>query len=112
MQVELKESWYEKLHRWDEALEAYQRKRAAASEAGGGITSTSINYALGEMRCLHALAEWEPLVRLSEELWPLVDTQTRMQVSVYAACRFIYFIYFCPRRIVTGQGRAKVVRAF
>jgi FKBP12-rapamycin complex-associated protein len=85
LQVELKESWYEKLHRWDEALEAYQRKRAAASEAGGGVTSSSINFALGEMRCLHALAEWEPLVRLSQHLWPLVDTQTRMQMAPLAS---------------------------
>ena len=55
------------------------------------MTSTSINYALGEMRCLHALAEWEPLVRLSEHLWPLVDTQTRMQVRG----SFPYTPYVC-----------------
>lgn len=39
LNVELKESWYEKLQRWDEALEAYRRKRAAAESASTAATA-------------------------------------------------------------------------
>ncbi len=34
LNMELKESWYEKLCRWDDALDAYERRRAAAHPAG------------------------------------------------------------------------------
>lgn len=33
----LQESWYEKLNRWDEALEAYERKYASAQTAAARI---------------------------------------------------------------------------
>eukprot|EP01117_Protostelium_nocturnum_P014316 TRINITY_DN5444_c0_g1_i3.p1 TRINITY_DN5444_c0_g1~~TRINITY_DN5444_c0_g1_i3.p1 ORF type:complete len:2209 (+),score=787.54 TRINITY_DN5444_c0_g1_i3:161-6787(+) len=56
--VELKESWYEKLERWEQALEAYQKK-----------PSNDPENSLGKMRCLHALGEWDRLATLSAEIW-------------------------------------------
>jgi FKBP12-rapamycin complex-associated protein len=50
LSVDLKESWYEKLHRWDEALKVYQ-SRGSDPDAK-----------LGKMRCLHALGEWDRYV--------------------------------------------------
>ena len=40
---------------------------------------------LGEMRCLHALAEWEHLSRLCREFWPLVDAPARAAMAPLAA---------------------------
>eukprot|EP00976_Prorocentrum_cordatum_P107645 1194677-Prorocentrum_minimum.AAC.6 len=80
LSLELKESWYEKLQRWDEALEAYQRKRAT-TESGN---SSAVKLVLGEMRCLHALAEWDHLSRLCREFWPLVDAAARTSMAPLA----------------------------
>lgn len=55
-QIQLRDSWFEKLGRWEEALEAYT-KRAALDHEG----------LLGRMRCLNALGEWETILI---ECWP------------------------------------------
>lgn len=44
-EVLLQESWYEKLNRWDEALEAYERKYRNANG-----TSAYVDAALGRLR--------------------------------------------------------------
>lgn len=54
--IELKESWYEKLGRWEEALEAYSKR-----------SSTDRECLLGRMRCLNSLGEWEVILN---ECWP------------------------------------------
>lgn len=46
----IQESWYEKLHEWDRALEAYNQKLEANPD--------DINLTLGRMRCLEAMGEW------------------------------------------------------
>lgn len=55
-QIQLRDSWFEKLGRWEEALDAYT-KRAASDHEG----------LLGRMRCLNALGEWETILI---ECWP------------------------------------------
>ena len=45
----LQESWYEKLHRWDEAHEAYERKYVAT--ASNPRSTAHIDAALGRLRC-------------------------------------------------------------
>ncbi|KAI9726194.1 MAG: phosphatidylinositol kinase- protein kinase tor1 [Chrysothrix sp. TS-e1954] len=59
--VELKETWFEKLDRWEEALESYQNKERTESY--------SFEVTMGRMRCLHALGEWDVLSSLAEERW-------------------------------------------
>ena len=57
----IQESWYEKLHEWDRALLAYERKLEQNAE-DSGLT-------LGKMRCLEAMGEWwVQLVLLSSTL--------------------------------------------
>jgi FKBP12-rapamycin complex-associated protein len=77
--IELKESWYEKLRRWEgiiisisieknydyinnlsliDALAVYERKQKD--------DPTSTELMLGRMRCLHALGEWDRLSQLSK----------------------------------------------
>lgn len=74
LSVELKESWYEQLQRWQEALVQYEKKAAAAAAdlaaagaadmgfLGAAASSASaaaltlLDTTLGRMRCLGALA--------------------------------------------------------
>ncbi|KAK9806315.1 hypothetical protein WJX72_010074 [[Myrmecia] bisecta] len=46
LHMDLKESWYEKLNRWDEALEAYERKYAASPPG----SAAHVEAALGRLR--------------------------------------------------------------
>ncbi|KAA8545737.1 hypothetical protein F0562_020812 [Nyssa sinensis] len=62
--VKLKESWYEKLQRWDDALNAYTSKASQALSQHLVLDAT-----LGRMRCLAALARWEELNNLCKEYW-------------------------------------------
>jgi phosphatidylinositol kinase/protein kinase (PI-3 family) len=60
-EIELKESWYEKLQRWETAYSIYLGKGKKEPE--------NLEYVKGRMRCLHAMAEWEDLSEIAEELW-------------------------------------------
>ena len=76
--VELKESWYEKLQRWEDALEAYERRQLE--------DPTSVPVTLGRMRCLRALGEWERLAQLSADLWARSeDAGVRRELAPLAA---------------------------
>ena len=74
---ELKETWFEKLSRWDEALHAYQR-REKEDPAAFDIT-------MGKMRCLHALGEWDLLSNLAEEKWNLASIDHKREIAPLAA---------------------------
>ena len=80
-QVQLKESWYEKLQRWADAREAYERKRV---EDPGNLAWT-----LGRMRCQAALGEWEQLGELARQEWGApaleADPEARAEVARLAA---------------------------
>jgi FKBP12-rapamycin complex-associated protein len=75
--VELKESWYEKLGRWEDALEAYEQKHAD--------NPASMELTLGRMRCLHALGEWSKLERLAHDKWPAADESVQRRIAPLAA---------------------------
>ncbi|CAB40167.2 TORC1 serine/threonine protein kinase Tor2 [Schizosaccharomyces pombe] len=59
--MNLKETWYEKLQRWEDALSAYEKREAA----GAG----NFEITMGKLRCLHALGEWDRLSQLAQENW-------------------------------------------
>ncbi|KAG2491268.1 hypothetical protein HYH03_010473, partial [Edaphochlamys debaryana] len=81
LHMELKESWYEKLCRWDEALDAYERR--LQREAPGSIEyHTAL---LGKMRCLASLAEWENLSNLCRTEWRKSEPHVRREMSLIAA---------------------------
>ncbi len=75
--VELKESWYEKLQRWEDALSAYERRQVE--------DPTNVHVTMGKMRCLHALGEWEHLSTLAQEKWFNADEETRKMIAPLAA---------------------------
>lgn len=64
---------YEKLQRWDEALEAYERR--LTRETPGSVEYHSA--LLGRMRCLGALAEWEALSALCRQEWQKSEPHMR-----------------------------------
>ncbi|KAF9190501.1 phosphatidylinositol kinase- protein kinase tor1 [Haplosporangium sp. Z 767] len=75
--IELKESWYEKLHRWEDALAAYERKQLESPD--------DLQLTLKRMRCLHALGEWDALSSLAQEKWSLAPFDYRRLMAPYLA---------------------------
>ncbi|GJX78343.1 serine/threonine-protein kinase TOR [Tanacetum coccineum] len=80
LDVQLKESWYEKLQRWDDALKAYTAKSAQASSQHLILDAT-----LGRMRSLAALARWEELNNLCREYWTPAEPAARLEMAPMAA---------------------------
>ncbi|KAM6558952.1 hypothetical protein CsatA_028191 [Cannabis sativa] len=80
LDVQLKESWYEKLQRWEDALKAYTAKAAQATSPHLVLDAT-----LGRMRCLAALARWEELNNLCKEYWTPAEPAARLEMAPMAA---------------------------
>jgi FKBP12-rapamycin complex-associated protein len=74
---ELKETWFEKLERWDEALGAYNKREREGFE--------TFETTMGKMRCLHALGEWDLLSNLAEEKWNLAAIDQKRAIAPLAA---------------------------
>ena len=77
--VGVKEGWYEKLQRWEEALEAYDCK---ALEGEGQPSEVAV----GRMRCLRQLGEWERLEVLAATHYRAADDESvRREIAPLAA---------------------------
>ncbi|KAF9993671.1 phosphatidylinositol kinase- protein kinase tor1 [Entomortierella chlamydospora] len=74
---ELKEAWYERLQRWEDALAAYERKQL---ENPNDLTLT-----IQRMRCLHSLGEWDALSSLAQAKWGNSPPQVRRRMASFAA---------------------------
>lgn len=72
--LQLKETWYEKLQRWEDALKAYNERQV-----------DTIETTMGKMRCLHALGEWDQLSQLAQEKWTNSSTDIKRAVAPLAA---------------------------
>lgn len=75
--VELKETWFEKLQKWEEALQSYQKREKEEPD--------SYEITIGKMRCLHALGEWDLLSILSREKWDTASPEYRKLIAPLAA---------------------------
>lgn len=75
--LQLKETWYEKLQRWEEALAAYKKREKQEPD--------SMEITMGKMRCLHALGEWDQLSQLAQEKWNNSSNEIRRAVAPLAA---------------------------
>ena len=75
--IVLKESWYEKLQRWDEALKAYETKWQT--------DPSSYEAVFGILRCRHALGEWDELNGVAQEIWPNARESVRTAIAPLAA---------------------------
>lgn len=76
-EVELKEAWFERLQRWEEALAAYQKRER--------IEPDNFEIVMGKMRCLHALGEWRMLSEIAQEHWNNTTQENRRNMSALAA---------------------------
>ncbi|GHJ88255.1 hypothetical protein NliqN6_4657 [Naganishia liquefaciens] len=71
------ETWYEKLNRWDQALEAYNRREEEDPEDSDIV--------LGKLRCLHALGHWENLSDYVQGRWTNASYEERRKMAPVAA---------------------------
>lgn len=71
------EEWYERLGRWQEALQAYEK--AAANDP----SDLEVQY--GRMKCLHALGEWDQLATRVGEHWATASHEDRREIAPMAA---------------------------
>lgn len=62
----VQEGWYEKLQRWDKALNVYEEKANASSEEEGDIFCNKNKWetTLGRLRCLNNVGEWQRMIDL------------------------------------------------
>jgi len=81
LNIELEESWLEKLHRWDNALEAYQIRQLEEPR--------NLELTTARMRCMAALGDWDSLASLTDKVWPEVsqgkDDARRREMAPLAA---------------------------
>ncbi|CAG8465028.1 34810_t:CDS:10, partial [Racocetra persica] len=75
--IQLKENWYEKLTRWEDALAAYNKRLQ--------IEPNDFEATLGVMRCLHSLGDFDGLSELVQKKWPVATNDMRKAMSTYAA---------------------------
>ncbi|KAH6617660.1 armadillo-type protein [Chaetomium sp. MPI-SDFR-AT-0129] len=78
--IQLRESWFEKLERWDEALNFYcQRERELPEDQ-----PTPVDIVMGKMRCYHALGEWESLASLAGKTWTNSGPEIQRRIAPLA----------------------------
>ncbi|KAF6208231.1 hypothetical protein GE061_016683 [Apolygus lucorum] len=75
--LKVEERWYEKLHDWEKALDAYHEKLQESPH--------DIEFALGKMRCMEALGDWDQLQAVACKHWNQVDESGRERMSRMAA---------------------------
>lgn len=75
--LQLKETWFEKLQRWDDALTAYNEREIQEPN--------NMEITMGKMRCLHALGEWEKLSELAQSKWNNSSNDIQRSVAPLAA---------------------------
>ncbi|KAI2617989.1 FAT-domain-containing protein [Hypomontagnella submonticulosa] len=63
--IQLRETWFEKLERWEEALQFYNKREAEHPRD----QAVPLEIVMGKMRCLHALGEWDALASLTSNTW-------------------------------------------
>ncbi|KAK7752244.1 phosphatidylinositol kinase-related protein kinase tor1 [Diatrype stigma] len=63
--IQLRETWFEKLERWEEALQFYDKREKEVPTD----QAVPIDIVMGKMRCLHALGEWDALASLAGNTW-------------------------------------------
>ncbi|KAK4187076.1 phosphatidylinositol 3-kinase tor2 [Podospora australis] len=78
--IQLRESWFEKLERWDEALNFYcQREREVPEDQ-----PVPVDIVMGKMRCYHALGEWDSLSALAGKTWANSGPEVQRRIAPLA----------------------------
>lgn len=77
--IQLRETWFEKLERWEEALEFYKKREQEFPDQ-----AESFDIIMGKMRCLHALGEWDSLSALAQDKWNTSTLDVKRRVAPLA----------------------------
>jgi FKBP12-rapamycin complex-associated protein len=77
--IQLRETWFEKLERWEEALEFYKKREQEFPD-----DAETFEVIMGKMRCLHALGEWESLSSLAQDKWHTSSLEIKRRVAPLA----------------------------
>ncbi|PQE20970.1 hypothetical protein CJF30_00002302 [Rutstroemia sp. NJR-2017a BBW] len=77
--IQLRETWFERLERWEEALEFYQRREMDFPDQ-----AETFDVIMGKMRCLHALGEWESLSTLAQDKWHTSTLEIKRAIAPLA----------------------------
>ena len=75
--LQVKLSWLEKLGRWQDALQIYERSHLTEPRSG--------EFVLGRLRCLAALSEWPQLSRVSEQIWGIISAKQQVEAAPLVA---------------------------
>lgn len=81
--ISLRETWFEKLERWEEALEFYKQREAETTQ-GGGKEAAKIDVIMGKMRCLHALGEWDQLSAMAQDKFHTSTLEVQRMIAPLA----------------------------
>ncbi len=82
-QINIKPTWFEKLNRWEEALDASSEMHL---ECPPNDLNANITASLGTMRCLKALGEWDRLNnsnRLDNKIEQREEHKLEPKVEIY-----------------------------
>ncbi|KAI0078720.1 phosphatidylinositol 3-kinase [Panus rudis PR-1116 ss-1] len=71
------EEWYERLGRWNDALNTYEKRLMDDPD--------NPDILIAKMRCLHALGEWDQLAAQVDEHWSLASHDDKREIAPMAA---------------------------
>ncbi|KAI0008367.1 FAT-domain-containing protein [Xylariaceae sp. FL0662B] len=77
--IQLRETWFEKLERWEEALSFYNRREKEYQDK-----AIPIDIVMGKMRCLHALGEWDHLANIAGGTWANSAPEVQRRIAPLA----------------------------
>ncbi|PHH75663.1 hypothetical protein CDD82_4330 [Ophiocordyceps australis] len=78
--IQLRETWFEKLERWEEALAFYNKRERELPED----QAVPVEIVMGKMRCLHALVEWDALASLTGSTWANSSPEVQRMIAPLA----------------------------
>ncbi|KAG9256851.1 armadillo-type protein [Emericellopsis atlantica] len=107
--IQLRESWFEKLQRWDEALAFYNKREAEIPED----QPVPVDVVMGKMRCLHALGEWDALADLTGTAWANSSLEVQRKIAPLAtAAAWGLGKWDSMENYLSSLGKATADRAF
>uniref|UniRef100_A0A7S2SE74 Serine/threonine-protein kinase TOR n=2 Tax=Mucochytrium quahogii TaxID=96639 RepID=A0A7S2SE74_9STRA len=83
--IKLKETWFEKLGRWEEALTSYNEKLENVPE-DTILTGKNLDNAMGKVRCLINLGEYDQLSEVANNVWPRVTSPDELEQMAPIFC--------------------------
>ena len=78
--IQLRETWFERLERWEEALAIYDKREKEIPDD----QPTPVEIVMGKMRCLHALGEWDALADLTGTTWANSAPEVQRKIAPLA----------------------------